>query len=211
MGANEKMKISKFKFFLNTLRDKGLYRTTKILISSYFKVNKFIVFYKNLEKPFNYPTKDSSNYDSSIEFVKISLKDLNMLRKKEKQKPVQFYCDISFKSTTPFVALINGKIAAITWGVDPGEYSNFLELEQGDVELHYTLVLSEFEGKGLSMLLKSFAIKNYIKENRKRMFAVTNVNNIANYKLMIRLGFEPVEVLTHFAFNKPKATLKYVK
>ena len=208
------MKISKFKFFLNTLRDKGAYRTIKIIISSYFKMNKFIVFYKNLEKPFNGATHDSSNdlsNDSSIEFVKISLKDLNMLRKKEKQQPVQFYCDISFKSTTPFVALINGKIAAITWGVDPGEYSNFLNLEKGDVELHYTLVLSEFEGKGLSMLLKSFAIKNYIKENRKRMFAVTNVNNIANYKLMIRLGFEPVEVLTHFAFNKPKATLKYVK
>ncbi|MCD6184854.1 MAG: GNAT family N-acetyltransferase [Deltaproteobacteria bacterium] len=196
----------RIKYFLTTIKTRGFCHTIKIIISGYFKVNKFLVFYKNLEKPFDYPLQDPT-----IEFAKISLEELHSLRNKEKKLPVQFYCDLSHNFSTPFIALVKGKVAAIHWVVLHDENSRFLEMKKGDVELNYNTVLPEFEGKGLSKLLQAYIIKNCIKKKHKRMFGVVNVDNIPQYKLMLRLGFEPVEVLTHFGFSHPKATLKYVK
>ena len=194
-------------YFIKTIKSRGLYETIRTIMSGYLKINKFIVFYKNLEKPFNYQT-----HDSTIEFTQISLEKLDSIRKKGDNLPVQFYCDISHNFSTPFVALVKGRIAAIDWLVYPGEYSRFLNIkEEGDVELNYNTVLPSYEGNGLSKKLKAYIIMECIKEKHKRMFCVVNVDNIPQYKLMLRLGFEPVEVLTHFGFSRPKATLNYVK
>ena len=196
----------RIKYFLTTLKTRGFCHTIKTIISGYFKVNKFLVLYKNLEKLFDYPL-----LDPTIEFAKISLKELQSLRDKEKNLPVQFYCDLSHNFSTPFIALVKGKIAAIDWLVLPGEDSRFLEIKEGDVELNYNTVLPEFEGKSLSKLLQAYIIKDCIKEKHKKIFGVVDVDNIPQYKLMLRLRFEPVEVLTHFGFSRPKATLRYVK
>ena len=114
------------------------------------------------------------------------------------------------RHSTPFVALVKGKIAAIDWVVYPGEYSRFLNIKEGDVELNYNTVLPRYQGKGISGKLKAYIIMDCIKEKHKRMFCVVNVDNIPQYKLLIRLGFEPVEVLTHHGFKRPKASLRYV-
>jgi ribosomal protein S18 acetylase RimI-like enzyme len=148
---------------------------------------------------------------SDVEFHKISLEDLRLLRKERKKLPIQFFCDISHNFSTPYIAYIQGQLAAIDWVVYPGEYSRFLDLKENDVELNYNAVLSKFQGKGLSKLLKALIIKDCIQMGRKRMFVVVNVENIPQYKLLIRLGFEPVEVVTHFGWSRPKATLKFVK
>lgn len=194
------------RYFLTTIKSNGFYNTAKILLSGYLKINKFIVFYKNLENPFNWSVPMSD-----VEFHKISLEDLRLLRKERKKLPIQFFCDISHNFSTPYIAYIQGQLAAIDWVVYPGEYSRFLDLKENDVELNYNAVLPKFQGKGLSKLLKALIIKDCIQMGRKRMFVVVNVENIPQYKLLIRLGFEPVEVVTHFGWSRPKATLKFVK
>ena len=57
----------------------------------------------------------------------------------------------------------------------------------------------------------AFIINDALKKNYKRMFGVVHVSNIPQYKPMLRLGFSPVECLTHVFLWRPKAKLIYVK
>ena len=79
-------------YFLKTVKTRGLYGTIRTIMSGYVKVNKFIVFYKDLEKPFDCPL-----HDATIEFAKSSPGELGFLRNKGMDLPVQFYCDIIIK------------------------------------------------------------------------------------------------------------------
>jgi len=189
-----------------SLKSRGTYGTLRWVYYGYLTVNKFIVFYKDLQNSFSWP-----RYDSSIKLLRISLEDLESLRHEHKILPIEFYCDITHRFNTPYIALVNGKVAAIYWLVYPGEASRFLELGDGDVELNYSTILPEYRGRGLAQLLMAYIIESCKEQNLKRMFGVVNVSNIPQYKPMLRLGFEPVEVLTHFGFNRPKATLRYIK
>ena len=195
------------KNLLQSFKSRGVYGTLRWIFYGYFTVNKFIVFYRNLKRPLDYHHKDHS-----VRLCRISISDLTSLRNQEEKLPVEFYCDLTHHFSTAYVAIVDGKLAAIQWLVYPGEMSRFLNLKNGDVELNYNTVLPEFRGRRLAKVLMAFVIKSCTEElNFKRMFEVVNVNNIPQYKLMLRLGFEPVEVLTHFGFNRPKATLEYVK
>lgn len=174
-------------------------------IYGYFTINKFIVFYRNIEEPFS-PSQKSS----SIKISKISLDTLVSIRNRVKRLPVEFYCDETHGFTVPFVAEVEGEIAAIHWLVQPGEKSRFLNLKPGDLELNFNTVLPKFRNKKLAELLMAELISYCSNRKFDRIFGVVHVNNIPQYKQMIRLGFEPVEIVTHFGLYRPKATLHYV-
>lgn len=195
------------KKLLQSFKSRGVYGTLRWIFYGYFTVNKFIVFYRNPKKPLDYTHKDHP-----VQLRRISISDLTSLRNQEEKLPVEFFCDITHNFSTAYVALCDAKVIAIQWLVYPGDTSRFLNLKDGDVELNYNTVLPQFRGRRLAEVLTAFVIKSCTKElNLKRIFEVVNVNNIPQYKPMLRLGFEPIEVLTHFGFYRPKATLKYVK
>ena len=198
--------MNKFKYLIRSFKSRGFYGTLSVMFHGYLKFNKFIVFCKNLSKPF-----DSQFKNDFIQIKKISINDLKLLRGKEAKLPIEFYCDVSHKFSAPYIALVGGKLAAIYWLVFRGENSRFLELKNGDVELNYSTVLPQFRGERLGEMIMAFIIHSCNDTNLKRIFGVVNVNNIPQYKPMLRMGFEPVEVLTHFGFHRPKATLRYVK
>jgi len=198
--------LIQLKKLVQSLKSRGILGTSRWIYRSYFTVNNFIVFYKKLGEPFNY-----TSFHRSVGFRVLDLDELQNMRKQIQGLPIEFYCDITHNFTKPFVAFVDGKLAAIHWLVLSREESRFLELKENDVEINYNTVLHEYRGMGLAEQLMAVII-NYCNEmGYHRMFGVVNVSNIPQYKQMLRLGFEPVEVLTHFGLRRPKAKLRYVK
>ena len=187
-------------------RSRGFWGTLRWIYNGFFVVKKFTVYYLSLNKVII-----PKSFNSQIRLQKISKEELHVIREKEKDLSVEFYCDITHNFSTPFVALIGKKIAAINWLVFPGQFSRFLNLEEYDAELNYNTVLPQFRGRRLAEKLMSFIIVDCQKKHLKRMFCVVSVDNVPQFKQLINLGFVPIETLTHFAFHRPKATLKYAK
>ena len=194
------------KRLLQSIQSRGLFGTLRWLYYGYVVPNKFLVFYRNLEATFDY----SSMYDG-MTIKRLSLDQLKDIRDRKSGYPIEFYCDETEGFSTPFVAYVNNEVAAIHWLVLPGEKSRFLDMKEGDVELNYNTVLPEFRGNKLAAPLMAYIIDRCKQEGQRRMFGVVHVDNLPQYKQMIRLGFEPVEILSHFGPFRPKATLKYVK
>ncbi|MDZ7697270.1 MAG: hypothetical protein U5R49_10220 [Deltaproteobacteria bacterium] len=190
-----------------SLISRGFVNTLKWIYYGYFKANNFIVFYKNLTQPS--PAGSTNTY---VKCIRASLDTLRAIRGKEKETlPVEFYADTVHHLSTPYLAFLDDNVAAIHWLVYPGEESRFLTLLEGDVEINYNTVLKEYRGRRIAESLMCFMINACQEEGQKRMFGVVHVSNIPQYKPMLRLGFEPVEVLTHFGLSRPKASLKYIE
>lgn len=195
----------KTQYLLSSLKARGIAGTLKEFSKSYIQANVFVVLYKNLQSP-----AVQARQNEKIAIKKASLYDLDQIRA-SKQLPVEFYCDKSHNFTTPFLAFVNGQVAAIHWVVTKGEYSRFLNLGELDIELNYNIVLPQYRGERLAELLMANIIESYTNGPFKRIFGVVNAENVQQYKPMLRLGFEPVEALRHYWMHRPKATLRYVK
>lgn len=192
--------------FKNSFMSRGVLGTLKWGYYGFLKVNNFIVFYRDISLPI-----DSRFLREDIEIRNVSLLDLKRIRINYDKLPFEFYCDETQGFQNCYVAFYEGRPAAIHWLVRPGEKSRFLNLEAGDVELNYNVVVPQFRGKRLAETLMAFIISDALKKGMKRIFGVVHVSNIPQYKPMLRLGFTPVECLTHFFVWRPKATLRYVK
>jgi ribosomal protein S18 acetylase RimI-like enzyme len=192
--------------YLNEIRkSRGLAGVLAFLNDSLLKINNFLVFYLDLRKPFT-----ANAAPTGLVMHCASVAELEQLRSGRDDLPYEFYCDQSFGFTLPFLATYEGKLAAIHWLVLPGEYSRFMNLHLGDVELNYNTVLPEFRGKRIAQALMAFVVGYSVEAGYHRMFGVVLVSNIAQFKPMLDLGFRPVENLVHFALRRPKATLQYL-
>jgi len=194
-----------FNYIFQSLKSRKVKGTLREFYYGYLRVNHFLVLHKKLNNPLK-----ESNLKENITIKKLALNELSEFRTSEKL-PVEFSCDKFHGFKTPFVAFVDGKIAAIHWVVTNKEFSRFLQLSENDLELNYNTVLPIYRGHRLAELLMSKILEHYSGSRYQHMFGVVNAENIAQYKPMLRLGFEPVEVLTHFLTFRPKATLKYVK
>lgn len=190
----------------NSLMSRGLWGTLQWAYYGYLKVNNFIVFYRDPSLPV-----DLRLLGKDIEMKNVSLSELRRLRGQHDRLPFEFYCDETQGFKNCYVAISEGHLAAIHWLVGPGENSRFLNLTTGDVELNYNTVLPQFRGRRLAEMLMSFIINDSFNIGVERIFGVVHVSNIPQYKPMLRLGFTPVECLTHFFIWRPKATLRYAK
>jgi GNAT superfamily N-acetyltransferase len=205
-ARQEIVPMNRWRQLKQDLRSEGVFGTLKLFAEGYLKVNSFLVFYLDLTKPFAAPAPPPD-----IELRQGTLSDLQELRRGRTDLPTEFYCDEVFGFKVPMLAFVEGELAAIHWLVSPNEPSRFLSLSQGDVELNYNTVLPQFRGRRLAQLLMAFLISSARDAGHLRMFGVVNVQNVPQFKPMLDLNFRPVETLTHFAFRRPKATLKFVK
>ena len=195
----------KINMLIQSIKSNGFLKTFNKIIYGYLEVIKFIVFYLNLEDDFVFLDR------SGVTVRKLSIEDLNEARVGNSNFSPEFYCDITHMFSSPFVSYLNDKVAAIIWVVYPGESSRFLGLVNGDVEINYSYVLPEFRGENLISHLMSYVIIYCKKNGLKRMFGVVSATNIPQFKQMLKIGFVPVEALTHFFLKRPKATLRYVR
>ena len=195
--------IAKLMYSIKTRGVSGTLRWIKYGILSY---NVFHVYYLGLNK------QQTGNLTTvqGLDLRLGSVDELKQLRSGRVDLPVEFYCDETLGFSTPFFAFLNGELAAIHWLVIPNEYSRFLNLSEGDVELNYNTVLPSFRGKRIAQLLMAFAVDWSQRAGHKRIFGVVNAENIAQFKQMLDMGFRPVEVLIHYAFSRPKATLQFI-
>lgn len=190
----------------NSVKSRGLFGTLKWGYDGYFKVNNFIVFCRDLTVPV-----DMRLIKPDLEMKEVPLLELQRLRTKNDRLPFEFYCDETNGFKYSYLAFIDGYPAAIYWVVRPEEKSRFLNLRVGDLELNYAVVLPRYRGNRIAESLMGFILNDACSKGFKRIFAVIHVSNIPQYKPMLRLGFLPVECLTHFFVWRPKATLRYLK
>lgn len=190
-----------------SLRSRGLRETVRALYVGYLKLNHFLVFHIALKS-----LKPAPPLPEGITVRLLTLPELAALRTAHPEAlPFEFHCDTTRHFSTPFVAFVDGEIAAIHWLVLPGEHSRFLTLGSGDVELNYNTVLPKFRGRRLAQVLMAEVMQWAQAKGYSRMFGVVHVVNVQQFKPMIDLGFRPVELVTHFAVFRPKATLAFVK
>jgi len=195
-----------FNQIANSIKSRGLFGTLKWGYDGYLKVNNFIVFCRDLAVPV-----DMRLVKPGIEMKEMSLLELRCLRAQNDRLPVEFYCDETKGFKYCYLAFIDDHPAAIYWLVRPEEKSRFLILRDGDLELNYAVVLPQYRGNRIAESLMGFILNDACSKGFKRIFSVIHVSNIPQYKPMLRLGFLPVECLTHFFVWRPKATLRYLK
>jgi GNAT superfamily N-acetyltransferase len=170
------------------------------------RVNNFLVFHLDLTK-----TKPAPPPPVGVTLRVGTVEDLRALRATRGDLPVEFYCDETHGFTTPFLAMVDGEVAAIHWLVFPGQRSRFLDMKPGDVELNYNTVLPQYRGRRLGQLLMAYLVDSAREGGHRRLFGVVHAANIAQFKPMLDMGFRPVEVVSHFAMSRPKATLEHVR
>jgi GNAT superfamily N-acetyltransferase len=191
-------------YLASTFRAKGVLGVADLLWTSLFRVNVFQVFYLDLAAPFTPPAPPDD-----IVVRPATLDEVRALRSQDADRPVDYHCDTLFGLTLPFVAEVGGQHAAICWLVTHGQFSRFLDLAEGDLEINYLAVGSAFQGRRLGYLLMGHQIAWAKANGYRRMLTVPNVENIASLKPMLDLGFRPIEALRHVANLRPKATLAY--
>ncbi len=191
--------LGKLKYFIRSINSVGLKKTVDNIIFGYLYLNKFMVLRLNLEKPFRYVEKNQS-----LKMMKISLADLHRIRDAHTGLPIEFYCDDIQGFSTPYVAFINNEIAAINWLVFPREKSRFLVFGENDAELNYITVLPQFRGGGIARSLMAYIIQESTNNQLKNLWIVVHIDNIPQWKPTIGLGFDPVGIITHWAFHRPR-------
>ena len=203
---DQRLKTGPMHKLVRSIRSRGLLGTLRWFANGYLSVTRFIVFHRDLRVPCPHVPRNPD-----AELRRVSVEELRAFRDAAGTLPVEFYCDETSGFTTPYVAFVEGRMAAILWMVFPGEGSRFLDLEDGDVEYNYSAVLPAYRGRRLAEDLLAHAVRSCQEEGRlRRMFAVVSAMNVPQYKQMMNLGFEPVEALAHFLTRRPKASLRWV-
>ncbi len=194
--------LRKLKYLIRSINSVGLKKTVDNIIFGYLCLNKFMVLRLNLETPFRYVEKNQS-----LKMTEISLEDLHRMRDDHPGLPIEFYCDEIQGFSKPYVAFINNEIAAIHWLTLPGENSRFLTIRENDAELNYNTVLPQFRGKGVAKSLMAYIIQTNNSNELENLWGVVHIDNIPQWKPMIKLGFDPVGIITHWAFHRPKISI----
>jgi GNAT superfamily N-acetyltransferase len=198
--------IGRLRYLASTYRAKGWYGVADILWTSLGRVNVFQVLYVD---PTSAPPPPPLAPDIVIRAA--TLDEVRALRADGTGRPVDYHCDELFGMRLPFVAEVAGAHAAICWLVERGQYSRFLDLEDGDVEINYLAVDAAFQGRRLGFHLMAYQIAWAGQNGYRRVLTVPNVENIASLKPMFDLGFRPIEALRHIAWHRPKATMRYFR
>lgn len=140
-----------------------------------------------------------------LTFRRITIDALKSIRDRIGNLPQEFYCDLLYGFTTPFIMEEKGEVAAIHWLVMPGEWSKFMVLKEGEAELNYNIVLPKFRGKRLAEKLMRHILQSLKDEGDvKTVYGVVASSNIAQFKQMVSMGFMPVGVITKFFWTNDK-------
>lgn len=169
----------------------------KFIFFSFFRMNTFIVFECDLEKPL-LPTM----LDSNFKVIRPSMEELDRLRK-DKDFPREFFYDQFHKVRTCYLALYEDEIAYIHWVYFKGDDSRFLKLREDAAEINYVTTLPGFRGKKLSSQMLIYTARSLQESGYKKLIIVVHENTIALIKNLKGTGFrETRRIKTIGPFNR---------
>ena len=145
-----------------TLCSKGIDETLYWFYFGYLKVNRFLLFRRELDNPF----PEVSQRDDIL-IKQISVQELQKIRENHPKLSEEFFCDIYEGAKTCFVGFVDGKVAHIMWVFFAGDRSRFFNLEEKEAEINYAATLSQFRGLNLYPLTVR-SISKWLKENEYR-------------------------------------------
>ena len=158
----------------------------KFMYYSVFRLNTFIVYENNLQREL-----PDHNLDYEFNVIKPDVNQLEKIRN-GKDLPREFYYDRIHGVKKCFVAYSNEKLAYIHWVYSRGDYSRFLRIGDGVVELNYNTTLPEFRGRRLSAKMMGFICHELKKEGVKKVIGIIHEDNIASIKCIKQAGFREV-------------------
>jgi RimJ/RimL family protein N-acetyltransferase len=158
----------------------------KFIYYSIFRLNTFIIYENNLREK-----QPAHNLDDDFKVIIPDAAQLNKIRN-GKDLPREFYYDKIHGVKNCYVAFCNNKLAYIHWIYRKGDYSRFLKLGDGVVELNYNTTLPEFRGRRLSAKMMGFICHELKKEGIKKVIGIIHEDNIASIKCIKLAGFKEV-------------------
>lgn len=123
------------------------------------------------------------------------LEDLGRARNAERKLETEFYADVRGASNTCFVAVHDDRLAGIAWILDCNHSSRFIALADGEVEISYLLVRSDFRGRSIARTLIHQACGWARNQGIRRVYAVIRRGNFSSEKVFARVGFKKVAEL----------------
>jgi len=182
-----------------TLCSKGIDETLYWFYFGYLKVNRFLLFRRELDNPF----PEVSQRDDIL-IKQISVQELQKIRENHPKLSEEFFCDIYEGAKTCFVGFVDGKVAHIMWVFFAGDRSRFFNLEEKEAEINYAATLSQFRGLNLYPLTVR-SISKWLKENEYRwLYGAIHDKNINAIKAIGKCGFEKIGKIRHISVWRPK-------
>lgn len=161
----------------------------KFIYYSLFRINTFIVFECDLNRPL-----PPIEYDEQFKVLKPTIEELDNVRN-GKDLPREFYYDKFHGVKTCYLALYQNEIAYIHWVYFKGDYSRFLRLREGVAEINYLTTLPKFRGTKLSSRMLVFTANDFQKLGYKKILIVVHQNTVALIKNIKQAEFREVRRL----------------
>ncbi len=191
--------ISIIKKGIASLHSKGLRETLYWVYFGYLKVNRFFLFRKDLNDPFPEVLQRDG-----ILIKKISLQELEELRRNYSNLPEEFYCDTYEGAKKCFVGFVNGNVTHIMWVFFERDRSRFFNLKEGEAEINYGATLPQFRGLNLYPLTMR-SINKWLKENNYRwLYGAIHDKNINAIRAIGKCGFEKIGEINHISVWRPR-------
>jgi len=182
-----------------SLRSKGVKETLYWVHFGYLKVNKFILYRRELDKSFPEVAQGED-----ILIKQVSLQDLQKIRENHLKLSEEFFCDIYEGAKTCFVGFVGGKVAHIMWVFFAGDRSRFFDLKEKEAEINYGATLPEFRGLNLYPLTVR-SICKWLKQNEYRwLYGAIHDKNVNAIRAIGKCGFEKIGAIKHISVWRPK-------
>jgi hypothetical protein len=182
-----------FKKLLVSLNTHGLWKTLFWIYFSYLKVNRFLLYKKDLSE--GIPKIENPN---KVIIEKTSIQDLEHIRVSGRKLPMEFYCDVIEGANTCFIAFVHGAPAHIMWVYFGGDKSRFFKLGEKEAELCYAITLPEYKGLGIYPIMAT-SICNWLVENKyQKVFGSIHEENVAAIKSIERSGFKKIGEVKYY-------------
>ncbi|MFY9398017.1 MAG: hypothetical protein WAR22_06610 [Desulfomonilia bacterium] len=126
--------------------------------------------------------------DACYRVMKPTLEELGRLRE-GLDLPREFYYDRILGLKTCYLALKDGELAYIHWGITRGDYSRFLVLPEDAVELNYNTTLRPFRGNKLMAKMLCHICRDLKENGFKMAYGIVHEGNQPSLNAAQSAGF----------------------
>lgn len=179
-------------------KKKGLTETLKRIKYSYFQINTFILYKRELHDNFSGIT-----IEPPFRCVEGNLLQLEKERSVRKNLPREFYIDQTHGGKMFYLVYCEDELAYIHWLFRKGEYSRFFKIvEETTVEFNYIYTLPKFRGNRLQARTMNYICENLKCKGYKKAVGAVSADNVISTKGMNKTGLKEFKrVKTYFSFT----------
>lgn len=168
---------------LLNLHNEGLRETVERIWFRFGKVNRFLIFRKELDGPYQ-----EIPMPPDILFKEVSHAQLARFRQGKKCLPSEFFRDKIRRTERSFCAFVSDEMAYIVW-VSTISSSGFVSLASDEAEVNYAYCLEPFRGRRLYTLSLLYLMRRLKAEGIHALWIVAHDHNVVGIKSIRRAGF----------------------